>query len=235
MIGTFFIKYIFVVIFNNKYYKNTNLYNVITDSNYQNKLNNYIDSKTLLITLIISSIFIPIFYLILKKNKTSAKFKLSKISKYILLVTSIYNTYLSIITNYQISSLPIFIQIICSGIIGPIIEELLFRGIVYNKLKEITSSEKSMLISTIIFSLLHFSLSDIIYTFILGIIFVYIYEKNNNIKYPIIVHISANISVILLSIIISLKNIFINVGLIVINLLILLLIYSKNQLDKKNI
>ena len=89
MIGTFFIKYIFVVIFNNKYYKNTNLYNVITDSNYQNKLNNYIDSKTLLITLIISSIFIPIFYLILKKNKTSAKFKLSKISKYILLVTSI--------------------------------------------------------------------------------------------------------------------------------------------------
>ncbi|MBR4073578.1 MAG: CPBP family intramembrane metalloprotease, partial [Clostridia bacterium] len=36
---------------------------------------------------------------------------------------------------YELSKLPIIVQIISSGICGPILEEFLFRGLVYNKLK----------------------------------------------------------------------------------------------------
>ena len=38
--------------------------------------------------------------------------------------------------KFEINSIPIMVQIICSGICGPILEELVFRGIVYNKLKD---------------------------------------------------------------------------------------------------
>ena len=67
MVGEFFIQYIFVAYFNNKYYSNTDLYSIINTIEYQNKLNNFINNHTLLIVLITSIIFIPLFYIIFKK------------------------------------------------------------------------------------------------------------------------------------------------------------------------
>lgn len=209
MIGEFLINYIFVAYFNYKYYPNINI-DIINTIEYQNKLNNFINNNTLLIIIITCIIFIPIFYLIFRKYKNNTKIKFNLVIKYILLgilFSITYNLYLSFITNYNISKLPIIVQIISSGIIGPILEELIFRGIIYNKLKEFNSIKKSMIISTIIFSLMHFNIIDIVYTLLIGYILVNIYEKNKNLKYPIILHISLNISVILLGLIIQISNI----------------------------
>ena len=230
MVGTFFIQYIFVAIFNNKYYHNINLYDVINTIEYQNKLNNYINNHTLLILFITVLIFLPIFFCLYKKYKSNIKLSINKVLFCILLgiiISLTYNLYLSIITNYQISKLPILVQIISSGIIGPILEELLFRGIIYNKLKEFNSTNKAMIISTIIFAIMHSTITDFIYTLFIGYILVYIYESYKNIKYPIIMHISANISVILLSIIISLNIYMLNIILFILCLIILFYLYYK--------
>ena len=229
LIGEFFIQYIFVAYFNNKYYSNTDLYSIINTIEYQNKLSTFINNHTLLIMFITSIIFIPLFYLIFKKYKTNINLNINIVIKYILLailISIIYNLYLSIITNYQISKLPIIVQIISSGIIGPIIEELLFRGVIYNKLKEFNSIKKAMIISTIIFSIVHFNIMDIIYTVFIGYILVYIYEKHHTLKYSISFHITANISVILLSLIIS-YSIILNIILLIICIIILIMIYIK--------
>lgn len=229
MVGEFFIQYIFVAYFNNKYYSNTDLYSIINTIEYQNKLNTFINNHTLLIIFITSIIFIPLFYIIFKKYKTNIKLNISIVIKYILLailISTAYNLYLSIIINYQISRLPIIVQIISSGIIGPIIEELLFRGIIYNKLKEFNSTKKAMIISTIIFSIVHFNIIDIIYTAFIGYILVYIYEKYHTLKYPILFHITANISVILLSLIIS-YSIILNIILLTICIIILITKYIR--------
>ena len=230
MIGQFLIEYLFVAIFNNKYYHNTDLYDIINSLEYKTKLNNYINNNTLLIISIISIIFIPLFYLIYKKYKVNTKLEVNKVIKVIVLgiiISLTYNLYLNIIIDYKISKIPIYIQIISSGILGPIIEELLFRGIIYNKLKVFNSTNKAMILSTIIFSILHTSLIDIIYTLFIGYILVYIYEKYKSIKYPIIMHITSNISVILLGLLISLNIIYLNIILFIICLILLLITYYK--------
>lgn len=96
------------------------------------------------------------------------------------------------------TSLPIIVSIISTGIIGPIYEEILFRYILYNRLKNKYSIKKSILITTIIFSLIHLSPIKIVYAFILGLIINISYERHNNILAPILIHISANTIVIFL-------------------------------------
>ena len=219
MVGQFFIQYIFTFIFNSKYYPNVDL-NIVSTHEYQNKLNDFILDHTLIILLIISIVFIPLFYSIYRKYQVKCnKFNVLKYLLIALLFAFIYNLYLSIITDYKVSTLPIYIQIISSGIIGPILEELLFRGIVYNKLKEFNSIKKSMIISTIIFSLMHFSIIDSIYTLFIGYLLVYVYEKSKNLKYPIIIHICINTSVIVVGLFINL-NIVLNILLLFITLII---------------
>lgn len=96
------------------------------------------------------------------------------------------------------SSLPIIVSVISTGIIGPIYEEILFRYILYNRLKNKYSIKKSILITTIIFSLIHLSPIKIIYAFILGLIINISYERYKSILAPILIHISANTIVIFL-------------------------------------
>lgn len=96
------------------------------------------------------------------------------------------------------TSLPIIISIISTGIIGPIYEEILFRYILYNRLKKKYSIKKSILITTIIFALIHLSPIKIIYAFILGLTMNILYEGHKNILSPILIHISANTIVVFL-------------------------------------
>ena len=81
---------------------------------------------------------------------------------------------------------------IATVIISPIFEEILYRGPMYNKLKEISNAFIGVLISSILFALLHipkysFGINTF-FLFLVGILLAYCYEKSNNIYVPIFVH-----------------------------------------------
>ncbi|UTC87422.1 CPBP family intramembrane glutamic endopeptidase [Treponema denticola] len=81
---------------------------------------------------------------------------------------------------------------IATVIISPIFEEILYRGLMYNKLKEISNAFIGVLISSILFALLHipkygFGINTF-FLFLVGILLAYCYEKTNNIYVPIFVH-----------------------------------------------
>ena len=83
-------------------------------------------------------------------------------------------------------------MLIGSVIFGPIFEEILYRGLMYNKLKEISNAFIGVLISSILFALLHipkygFGI-NMFFLFLAGILLTYCYEKTNNIYVPIFVH-----------------------------------------------
>ena len=83
-------------------------------------------------------------------------------------------------------------MLIGSVIFGPIFEEILYRGLMYNKLKEISNAFIGVLISSILFALLHipkygFGI-NMFFLFLAGILLTYCYEKTNNIYIPILVH-----------------------------------------------
>ena len=73
-------------------------------------------------------------------------------------------------------------------ILSPIIEEILFRVIIYATLKNYIGIFLSSLISSIIFSFVHYNLYSFFSLFFLGIILCLIYEKYGSVKYVILCH-----------------------------------------------
>lgn len=244
MIGQFFINYIFVAIFNSKE-KGTMTDNefieYIKTIEYQDKLNNYINSKSLLIILITVIIFIPILYKVFKKYKQINNFKLKDVVIPItfgITISLIYNITLFELNNvfnftniFEVSSLPIIVQIICSGICGPILEELVFRGIVYNKLKEFNKPMTSIILTSIIFALFHTNIINAIYAFGVSFILIYLYEKYKTLKAPILMHIFLNTTIILMLKLIIKNFVVFNLYLLIVSIIILLIlrIYLKKD------
>ena len=132
--------------------------------------------------------------------------------------------------NFEISNIPLIIQIISSGILGPILEELVFRGIVYNKLKTFNKPKTSMILTSIIFALFHSDIVNVIYAFIVSFVLIYLYEKYKSLKAPILMHIFLNTTIILMLNLIIKNFIVFNLYLLIVSIIILLVlkIYLKN-------
>ena len=211
MLGQFFVQYIFVAIFNSKEQgslTNSEFLKYIETEEYITKLNNYINSKTLIIILITMIIFIPILFKVYKKYKKENTFKFKNIFipiSFGICISLIYNITLYNLNNvieftdiFKSSNIPIIIQVISSGICGPILEELLFRGIVYNKLKTFNKIIVAIILTSIIFAFFHSSLINAIYAFGVSFILIYLYEKYKTLKAPILMHVFLNLTIILL-------------------------------------
>lgn len=89
-------------------------------------------------------------------------------------------------------SLPLIGMFISTVIVSPISEELLFRGVLFNRLKIITPTIFSILISSLLFGALH-SFGNIISAFVFGICMAILYIKTENICVPILAHFFNNL------------------------------------------
>lgn len=243
LIGQIFINYIFVAIFNSKEKGNmsdSEFINHIKTIEYQDKLNNYINSKALIIMTILIIILVPIFYTAYKKYKVKNNFKLNNIFIPILFgvsISLIYNILIFNLNNliyftnkFDGSSIGIITQLITSGICGPILEELVFRGLVYNKLKTFNKPMTSIILTSLIFALFHNNIIDMIYAFGVSFMFIYLYQKYKTLKAPIIMHMSLNITIILMSGLIVKNYLAFNLYLLVVSVLVLL--YLKKFIKK---
>lgn len=85
------------------------------------------------------------------------------------------------------------LEIIGSGIITPILEELVYRGIVYGRLRCVINTLPAILVSSFAFSLIHFNLVQFIYAFIMGIALAVFMEWCNSLIGAIAGHMIANI------------------------------------------
>ena len=101
--------------------------------------------------------------------------------------------------NNEMADLNIYLAILSSGIIGPILEEMLFRYVFLNRLRNFFTTRNAILLSSLVFALLHGDIITMIYAFIMGFIFAYVYVKYDNIKVSIMCHIGANTIVIFLT------------------------------------
>lgn len=86
------------------------------------------------------------------------------------------------------------VQIIGLGVITPIAEEYMFRGVLYNRLKELFTPKRAMWFSAILFGLYHTNMVQSIYGLIFGFVLAYVYEKYGSIIAPLLLHIAANIT-----------------------------------------
>ena len=237
MIGQFLIQYIFVAVFNNKEQgnlSNSEFLAYIKTEEYINKLSNYINSKTLIIIFLTMIIFVPIFYKIYNKYKKENGFKLKNIFipvTFGITISLIYNITLYNLNNvlhftniFELSELPIIVQLISSGICGPILEELIFRGIVYNKLKTFNKPMTAIILTSVIFGIIHNNIINAIYAFGVSFILIYLYEKYKTLKAPILMHIFLNSTIVLMLPLILKDYLVFNLYLLIVSILILLVL-----------
>ena len=90
-------------------------------------------------------------------------------------------------------------QIICLGILTPIAEELVFRGLIFKRMREVLNRKRAILISALIFGIYHGNLVQAVYGGVLGALLAYAYEKYGSLKAPILAHMVLNLTSVILS------------------------------------
>ena len=81
------------------------------------------------------------------------------------------------------------------GVVSPIVEEEVFRGIVYNSLRRNIGIFPGMLGSALLFGAIHGNMVQMLYGTIMGIVMAFLYEKYGKLLAPILFHSAANIAI----------------------------------------
>lgn len=81
------------------------------------------------------------------------------------------------------------------GIISPLAEEVVFRGIIYNRMKKHMPLAASIVLSALLFGIYHGNMVQALYGFCMGMLIAYTYERFGNFFYAFLFHAAANIAV----------------------------------------
>ena len=87
----------------------------------------------------------------------------------------------------------ILLELAGIGVLSPVVEEILFRGVVMNRIEETGSTKAAIILSAILFGCYHGNLLQAVYASMLGLILGYVYAKYRRLAAPILVHVGANI------------------------------------------
>lgn len=160
----------------------------------------YILTHSLLIFYLIKKFKINITQFAIKKNQLSYKMLLITL----LLITSFY-ILLYPISTFLESNIPLFnknnlnetqngmlfyLQIL---IFAPLLEEIIFRKILFTGLNKKYNIYVALINSSLIFSLIHFNFLQSFETFFGGLLIGWIYFKTKSLIYPIIAHFLNNL------------------------------------------
>lgn len=105
---------------------------------------------------------------------------------------SSYTDTIGLITNFSF-----LVLIIKTGLLVPIFEEFIFRYLIFGTLLNRFSFKFSLIFSSALFALTHFSFIQFVYTFVLGLIFGFAYFKSKNFLIPVFIHVGINLSSVL--------------------------------------
>jgi membrane protease YdiL (CAAX protease family) len=92
----------------------------------------------------------------------------------------------------------IAVTIVSSVIFAPVVEELLFRALMYRRMKCVFRGHTAIIVSALFFAVGHASVLQLVYGFIMGIVFAVLYDRRNTILAPVAMHMAANLITILI-------------------------------------
>ncbi|MBE5969827.1 MAG: CPBP family intramembrane metalloprotease [Lachnospiraceae bacterium] len=183
---------------------------------YMGGLNEFIDKYSVILTIISLLITVIVVYFLYKRDASlrvdleRPKVKLGSVIILAIVMSTGFSRLLSLmfssklLNTYEeveqnLVSGNIVLVIIGSGILAPIVEEYIFRGLVYTRLKQFMSINAATIVCALMFGLFHMNLPQGMYTAILGLGLCFVYEKFNTIWAPIVFHVSANVFSIIMT------------------------------------
>lgn len=158
-------------------------------------------------------IALPVFYFIVRgmrsavrakeKMKLSEFFKIFLVAEAFMTVGNLIGTYLNLFIGAFIGKTPenstsdmilesnMWLVILIAVIIGPIVEELIFRKLLMDKLG-MYGDRLAIFVSAVSFGIFHGNLYQFFYAAMLGFVLAYLYSKTSNVWYPIAIHMTVN-------------------------------------------
>lgn len=188
----------------------------------QAELTEFINKYSLQITALTNLILIPIFIIFLqgdnKRRQQSCGFRYAMPGIKDLVYTVILGMSAAISVNVVVSlsglaylspkyqevtqiiySGSIAMEIISAVIAAPILEELFFRGMIYQRLRGYCNVIPAILISSLFFGAFHGNLVQFVYAFLIGCMLAFVYERFKTIWAPVVFHVGANLLSVLIT------------------------------------
>ncbi len=86
-----------------------------------------------------------------------------------------------------ISRLPLWLSLLCISVLPGVVEEFIFRGLLYGTYRK-RGTWRAILVSALLFGLMHMNLNQFCYAFVMGVIFALLYEATGSLTAPMLVH-----------------------------------------------
>lgn len=177
------------------------------------ELEQFVNDHLLLMTTIIDAILIPVFYLMWRLDRDKYPLKQVDMPDFSWAVLALIGASVCVGLNYFLNmfmpkeilntfeetsevlwnddtSILSFVSVV---LVAPLTEELMFRGLIYTRLRLMLKAPYTILITAFLFGLFHENLLQFIYAFVIGLILAYMMEAYRNLWAPIMVHAAANL------------------------------------------
>ena len=132
-------------------------------------------------------------------------------------------------------SLPLWLGILVYGIVTPVTEEIVHRGIIYNRLRRYFNLPIAVIAGSLLFGISHGNLVQLVYATLMGIFICCVYERYGSFLYPVLFHCISNTAVYIFMSIPLLRSAVFSVFGIVLEALFtiasLYLIFSEKTID----
>lgn len=87
------------------------------------------------------------------------------------------------------------VGLVLYGIISPLAEEVIFRGVIFNRLRRLFNPTIGIIVSGVLFGAFHGNSVQAVYGACLGMFMAYLYEKSGRFRIPVLFHAVANLAV----------------------------------------
>ena len=95
------------------------------------------------------------------------------------------------IVDDMVNAMPLAVNIVCVCLLGPLCEELLFRGLVAGRLARYGQAPGAF-VSALLFALYHANLEQFFYAFLLGLLLAYVYYRTGLLRVSVALHMVLN-------------------------------------------
>lgn len=88
----------------------------------------------------------------------------------------------------------LFLEILALCVVIPIAEEILYRGIIYKRAADWLGMRSAVIVSAVIFGLIHMNLVQFIYASLFGLLLAFFVDVTGNLTGAVVAHMAANLT-----------------------------------------
>jgi len=87
----------------------------------------------------------------------------------------------------------VFFTFLSAGVVGPILEEIMFRGLIFGELRKIMPIKIALVVQALLFGVYHIDLIQGTYAAIIGLFLGFVYYRTGSMIAPTVVHMAVNL------------------------------------------